>query len=841
MLRVRWLHHCKMAFFALASLAALGLIGALLWLNQRGFEGEWGERIARELDRRGIHADFRQVRFSPLRGILARDVVVYFSASRQRILARIPELEIEVDRTDALKGDLSLRSLFLKDARLAIPVGSDPRHVVRFGNLTGRATLDRQSRLVLDEATGRLAGMDFRLSVELDAFDPARLADRTPAAPPTRTHALVSSAFAECDRWSFPASRPPSLDIRIAGSLERPSAIRTSVSINARELSRRSYEMENLRFKGEISGRSLTVDHLSFSDGPGSLNLRADFDLLDQKGRYELSSSVDLPALLRRGFDLHTLDDLVSARAPRLEATGKFALPDGDLRLGAIGSVSLPAFRFLGQPFESLTTEFSWQDGDLFLRDLHVGHARGEFTGKILLKGDSIRYRATSSLPVSVYTPFVGQGTALDQTISQCRFSGRSQVVIEADGSIRRSDLKEWTSRGNASVKHIRFSGVPLKQAAAKFHITPIESTFSNASVAFDYSSYPPRQQHHGPESSLVKADEFHYRKETNLTRISNLRGSAWPGPLLKLFAPRTASYVERTYRSRLPVRFTTNGIADHREPRHRTDLRTDLHAPGITDYDFLGKTLQLEDVSLRLRSRHELVNVTGLRFRSFLGAGGGNLTVRLPSGQPASFSGGMKWNDLSLAAIGRKYGFETAEKGTLRGRFDFTGVRNNTRTLNGRGVIALRNGQLFHVPVFGPLSAPIEGVLGNKRFSHEEARDASATFVMKEGVAYTNDFLTSTPSTVFTGEGWVDIHAKTIDLTLRMNARGLLGLVTLPLRPFSGLFQFRGRGPLRNPAWRSAPFTQPSRGRSDPVFRKPPRARIVPDTARPAPQPADR
>ena len=108
--------------------------------------------------------------------------------------------------------------------------------------------------------------------------------------------------------------------------------------------------------------------------------------------------------------------------------------------------------------------------------------------------------------------------------------------------------------------------------------------------------------------------------------------------------------------------------------------------------------------------------------------------------------------------------------------------------------------------------------------------RDASSTFVIRNGVVHTNDFLTSTPSTTFTGEGNLDLHTRRINMTVRMNARGLLGLLTLPLRPFSGLFQFHGSGPVSKPVWGKAPFTNPPLGKNDPIFRKPPRARIVPE-----------
>ena len=143
---------------------------------------------------------------------------------------------------------------------------------------------------------------------------------------------------------------------------------------------------------------------------------------------------------------------------------------------------------------------------------------------------------------------------------------------------------------------------------------------------------------------------------------------------------------------------------------------------------------------------------------------------------------------------------------------------------------MGLEQGHLFYVPILGPLSTILGGILGDKSASHEEARNASCTFAVRDGVFYTKDFLTSTTSTVFTGEGSIDLVEDTINMTVRMNARGLLGLITLPLRPFNGLFQFTGTGPLKKPNWRSTPFQPPSSGKNDPIFRKPGRAVVVPE-----------
>ena len=63
--------------------------------------------------------------------------------------------------------------------------------------------------------------------------------------------------------------------------------------------------------------------------------------------------------------------------------------------------------------------------------------------------------------------------------------------------------------------------------------------------------------------------------------------------------------------------------------------------------------------------------------------------------------------------------------------------------------------------------------------------------------------------------------------MTMRMNARGLLGLITLPLRPFYGMFQFRGTGPLKNPKWENVMFTTPPEEQKD-FLQATPKAKVV-------------
>ena len=147
--------------------------------------------------------------------------------------------------------------------------------------------------------------------------------------------------------------------------------------------------------------------------------------------------------------------------------------------------------------------------------------------------------------------------------------------------------------------------------------------------------------------------------------------------------------------------------------------------------------------------------------------------------------------------------------------------------TMSGSGLLALEKTELLSVPMFGSLSPLISGVLNDKEAGFERAKSAFCTYEIQNGILSTHDFHTATTSLTFVGDGSVDLKERSIDMTVRMNARGLLGLLTLPLRPLYGMFQFKGTGPLRHPDWQKVMFTPPSKEQQE-LLKPAPKARVV-------------
>ena len=189
---------------------------------------------------------------------------------------------------------------------------------------------------------------------------------------------------------------------------------------------------------------------------------------------------------------------------------------------------------------------------------------------------------------------------------------------------------------------------------------------------------------------------------------------------------------------------------------------------------------------------------------------------------------GETSWTKISLPALASTYGFQNKSGGELTGRLGFSVTDGRVKTMNGEGLFALEKTELFSVPMFGPLSQVISGVLNDRRAGFERAKSAFCTFGITDGIMRIRNFQTSTTSLTFAGEGEVDLSDRTLDMTMRMNARGLLGFLTLPLRPFYGMFQFRGTGPLKDPVWQNVMFTAPSEEQKE-ALREIPKARAVP------------
>jgi hypothetical protein len=441
--------------------------------------------------------------------------------------------------------------------------------------------------------------------------------------------------------------------------------------------------------------------------------------------------------------------------------------------------------------------------------------------GKAMIQWPLIRLALETTLPIPVYRPF-STGQSLENVLNDFSERKGAEVKLTLEGGFDTTDPSSWAFAGGGKVKNVNYRGVPVNSAECQLSLSHHELDFFDGTVVFNYQNYALREAFNGPKQGTVKVGRIRYDVSNKTVEVEDVAGAIWAAPMVRLFAPKVADSLE-IYRFHRPPEIKGSGVVDV-SPQNRTALNIAFTSESATDYRFLGQSLTLEKPSGKITIRGERVTVDDLQLRTF----DGPITGRFDSRTKGKLEGELSWTHLSIPALTSTYGFQVKGGGNVTGRLDFSLTDERVATMAGTGLLAMEQTELFSVPMFGPLSPLIGGVLNNRRAGFERAKSAFCNFKIKDGILSTRDFKTSTTSLTFVGDGTVDLNEQTLDLTMRMNARGLLGLITLPLRPFYGMFQFRGTGPLKEPKWENVMFTAPPADQNS-LLLPPPRARNVP------------
>lgn len=804
--------------------ALLAAVGLVAWANHTGLPAAWRAAIEGEIAKRGVHVRIGGLSYLPLRGLAATDLRVFSDEGRVHEISRWERVLLDFEKTKLARGELRLTKLELRNARLVLPIDpADPAAgVIEVEDATATLLMPGQRRIEVRDARGRIQGIDLELDARIVGRRPRGGGDEPRAELGRRRHWLAR-VTSEIGRWRFPPGQAPKLRLEVEGDLNAPASLRSKIALDARGLGLGGYALDRVEAAAELQGDRLTVHSLRAVDRRGSLDARCDYDLGDRDGRFELRSSLDAPHLLAEWFGIDTPRALVVAGAQRLTAEGEFRIdPEGAPQVHAIGKVDCDAISLAGVSFDRVETAFSWKEGDLFLRELRLTRPDGVATGKAIVQGSLVRFAVDSGLPVRVYRPWV-EGKPLAHVIDDFEVLDGAGFRLALEGGFDTHAPRSWAFAGSGRLERMRYKGVPLESAECRLALSAAELDFSDGTIVFDYRDDAWREAHGGAVSGTAKIGRVRYDASARLVEVEGVEGRVWPAPLVRLFAPKVAASLE-DYRFHQAPELSGAGVVDV-TPSGRTALDIAFRSPAAADYRLLGAELTLGQPSGRVLIRGSRVDVEDLSLVAF----GGPVKARFTHRDPDRLSAELSWTDLAASDLGAAYGFRMKGGGSLTGRLEFGMEAGKVETMAGEGLVALEETELFAVPIFGPLSPLISGVVNDRRAGFERATAASCSFVIRDGVLRSRDFRTSTTSLTFAGDGEVDLRKRSFDMTMRMNARGLLGLITLPLRPFYGMFQFRGSGPLADPTWENVMFTAPPE-EQDAILKTPPKAKVVDD-----------
>ena len=773
-----WAHRIAVTFVRLVILGViLGVGGGGYYLAKRGFGRQWRYRVVEELRKRGVEANIGRLTLDPFRGLVAKNVRIFDYKNRENILALISEVSLDINYAALIHHEPFLNALDVRDAQIILPFKTADEKGDRavLTNLRAHVYFPPE-QIYVSQAEGIFCGIRISATGQLIKRENYQPSPALSAEEWQRRLLIAQRVVTELQKFRFPGT-PPSLQIKFSGDVAEVEKARVEATLRGDRLQRGSYVMRDLSVAAEWNNQQLNVAHCEWSDDMGSFAGRANWNVQGSSASFQTRSSLDLRAFLD-AFGLgEPLASIEFQAPPAVEVSGSVRFGPDRFRPGIIGHVAFGGFTYKKVPFSDLTADFSWDGERTLVRDLRLRHQTGQIRADLFDAPEDFRLNIESTIvpeAVRMIAP-----PELNEFLRQWEWQRPPAIRL----AIRGQDHNPGTWKGDGTVilGRSRFRGTWMNSADTKIHFA------DGALVCEDL---------HVARNEGTGTGSFTYDFKKHEVRISNIKSSLNPAEVIFWIDPKISNTV-MPYKFRRPPSVTANGLYQFRGGKN-TRLEVKVEGENGMDYVFLGKTLPFDRISTRLLFTNDRLQIIDLRGALLSGTLRGNADISLARNDPR-YRANISVSQINFPLLtDLYYNYKTA-LGLLNGTYDFTGLGSDARTMRGRGKVEVTNGDVFAIPIFGPLSGILNRILPGSGYSI--AHKANADFKVDQGIIHTDDF--EADGTLFSMLGHGDVHFldDKLDFNLRLNMKGPGVLLT----PMYKLFEYAGTGSLKKPDWRPA------------------------------------
>lgn len=763
-------------FFVVALIAA-SLAGGW-YLARKGFSRQWRERVVEELRKRGVEASVRRITLDPFRGLVAQDVRIYDYKNRENTLALISEVSLDINYAALLHHQPFLNAVDVRNGQLSLPL-SDPKgkgEKAQLKNFRAHVYFPPE-QIYVRQAEGVFCGVRVSVTGQLIKRD-----DYKPSPPLSEEEwqkrlGLLQRLVSELQKFSFPAE--PSLQVKFHGNLADMENARVEATLRADRVRRDQYEMRDVSAAAEFASQRLSLNQCEWKDGAGAFSARGSWSRPAGEVNFQARSDLDLKGFLDAfGFD-KLLADTTFGTPPTIEISGSGNLGQGAPQFKVIGQTSIGAVTYRSVPFTQLSANFSWDGERTLVRDIRAQNQGGQLHAEILDAPNDFRLDVDSTINPIGLRAFLSP--EMQKFLGEWEWPRSPAVHLAIRGASHKPET--WKGDGTIALERTRFRGVWMNSGSAQVRFGDGAVSYENLRVTRDEG---------------VATGSFTYDFKKHEVRISNIKSSLHPNEIVFWIDPTIYKTIT-PYKFRRPPNLTANGVYQF-DGRKGTRLEINVDAPNGMDYVFLGKTLNFDQIASKLIFTTDRLQIVDLKGKLFSGVAHGNADISLARNDPR-YKADITVKRIDFPRLTDLYWQYKTSQGQLSGSYDFNGLGSDSRKMRGTGKVEVTNGDVFAIPVFGPLSGIFSSLLPGTGYSI--ARKAGASFTINDGTIHTDDF--EAKGSLFSMLGHGDIHFldDKLNFDVRMSANGP-GLL---LTPVYKLFEYTGEGTLKHPDWHPKRF----------------------------------
>lgn len=764
---VRWIIRTVLA------LIFVGCPAVLFYLSTVGFGYAFKGQVANALSGVNHHTSIGKLLFNPFKGLIAEDVTVTETGPERRNLAQVERLVVSIALNDLLSRRVTIDFVELDDTEVSVPLvpGSDKR--LNLSNVTAQCLLFA-GQLRISYFDAQCAGLHIMLSGLLQ--NPQDFRPRQSGAAPDSTPRTdgIARLVEQISSLSFQGANPE-LRAQITGDLADVSTITVSpISLRTGPVVGADWRVESVEANAQYREGAFTVTQCLVKGAQGSLNLNAIY----RQGvvQFELFSNI-LPAslfgLLPAGSPLR---NLAFEDQPQIDVYGEINLDEKPLRPDITGHIQCGRFSFNGMKLDAFSTDFVLRDGRFFARDTRVLASGGELQSDVLLAPGDFRLRLTDSIIPLAFMTLLGDKE--QAFLKQMQFKDNPLLKVDIRGA--RPDFAAVTGQGSLHLGRTAIRGAWIDSADATLEIANRAVTYRDFTIK---------------AGKGTGTGTFVYDFGGQQVRLQKIDSTLVPVDVMMWIDPKIADAL-RPYRFREPPRVRAEGMVHLKDP-HKNALSLKIDAPGGLDYDLLKKTLHFgrtqADVDVISTKVH--ANISNAQLMG--GNVGMKAVVSIDASDP-TFGADIDIRRVNFARLTKLYFDYDDSEGILSGRYKFTARAGQEEKMQGEGSIRVEDGHVFAIPILGPLSDIINKIIPGS--GYQTARVATGDFQVADEKISTKNLAIEGAGFSLIGHGSIFFMTDKMDMSVRINARGVPGIVLFPV---SKLFEYVSTGTVSNPEWR--------------------------------------
>ena len=767
----------KNAIRLVLAVVFLGIPSAVLYLREAGIGFGAKEALASALSTNALEVSIGRLALDPFSGLLAEDVTIRDRAAGGRLIAKVSDISLSVNLSELSRGKVAVDTLSLENAGVSIPIENaedaprlDLRQVHAEVVLLG-------DRLRLSRFEGLVEGIRVELTGQF--LNPSSFQSGTQAGSgDSRSPGVIAKQIlGELARIQYPGG-PPLLRATIEADLAVPDSLHIGgLTLKSGEIRGDDWALQTLDLHAEFANGNLRIERAAVADRTGSLEASLEWSAATGLIEGAVLSTLDPGPFLRAaGKKTEALRLLVFKQAPELNA--RFSIGTGPAKpdIRVTGSLHARAVSFKDVGFRNAGCEFAWKDGVFYARDIRVSVGKGDLTGQIWLSPQEFRLKAHTTIPPTSLLGLFDPKTR--EFLERMEFADLPDVSVSLHGA--KPDFANIRGSGRLKLGRTAMRGSWLDSAEADFEIGDRCVTYKNFRVA---------------TGNGRGTGTFAYDVGLQEARLRGIRSTLVPYDVLMWIDPKIAEAV-KPYRFHSPPSATVEGKV-HLKDATKNNLSIGIESAAGLDYDLLDRTLSFGKTSAK-------VNVVGTRVNADIRRAalmGGELNLKAVVSIDASdptFSADAQLSRVNFAKLTKLYFNYDDSKGVMSGSYKFSARMGQENLMRGSGSIRIEDGNVFAILVLGPFSEILGSLLPG--VGYQTARLATADFTAANEIINTKNLLIEGAGFSMHGSGDIHFMTSRLDMSMRLNARGIPGLVFYPV---SKLLEYISTGTVADPAWR--------------------------------------